>query len=72
MVVTVSLRLLYSFLFSVHINPIQVHSFPTPLTHEPPLVWPVFHNIAASVLGLYATNEGEHAAFGFLSLANST
>jgi hypothetical protein len=37
-----------------------------------PLVWPVFHNIAACVLGLYPTNERERVAFDLLSLANFT
>jgi hypothetical protein len=36
------------------------------------LVWPVFHNIAVFILGLYSTFEKEHAAFGLLSLANFT
>jgi hypothetical protein len=30
------------------------------------------HNIAGCVLGLYYTNEGEHAAFDLLSLADFT
>jgi hypothetical protein len=37
-----------------------------------PLVWPVFHNIAEFVLGLYSTYERKHVAFGLLNLATST
>jgi hypothetical protein len=36
--------------------------------HDLPLVWPVFPNIAAFVLGLYSMYETEHAAFGLLIL----
>jgi hypothetical protein len=64
MVVSVSLRFLYSFLHREYINHIQGFSFPTSLMRDLPLVWPVFHNIAVFVLGLYSTYEREHAAFG--------
>jgi hypothetical protein len=47
-------------------------SYSTPPVRDFPVVWTVFHNIAAFVLGVYSTYEREHAAFGFLSLANFT
>jgi hypothetical protein len=37
-----------------------------------PLVWPVFHNVAAFVSGLYSTWKREHVIFDLLSLANFT
>jgi hypothetical protein len=46
--------------------------YPTPPMCDLSLVWPVFHSIAVFVLGLYSTYEGEHAAFGLLSLTNFT
>jgi hypothetical protein len=46
--------------------------YPTPLVHDLPLVCPVFHIIAAFVLGLYSTYDREHVSFGLLSLANFT
>jgi hypothetical protein len=70
MVVSVSLRFLYPFLYSACISPIQDLSSPTPLLCDLPLLWPVLHNIAAFVLALYPTNEKQHVAFGLLSLAN--
>jgi hypothetical protein len=74
MVALDSLRLLYSFLYHEHINLIQVFGFL--LLSYPslslPLVWRMSHNIAAFVLGLQSAYEGEHAAFGLLSLANFT
>jgi hypothetical protein len=63
LVPSVSLRFLYSFLYSGYINPSQVLSCPTLLLYDLPLVWPVFHNIATFVLGLCSTNEREHVAF---------
>jgi hypothetical protein len=46
--------------------------YPTPSMHDLPSVWPVFHNIAAFVLGLYSTYEREHVAFGLLNQAKFT
>jgi hypothetical protein len=43
---------------------------PYPSLAEPLLS--VSHNIAAFVLGLQSTYEGEHEAFGLMSLANFT
>jgi hypothetical protein len=54
MIVSAGLRFLYSFLFREFL---VSFFYPTP-----PLVWSVFHNIAAFVLGLYPTYEKEHAA----------
>jgi hypothetical protein len=67
--------ILYSILYREYINIfISLVSFfyPPPIICEPPLAWPVFHNIAAFVLSLYSTYEREHATFGLLSLANFT
>jgi hypothetical protein len=55
MVAPTSLRFLYSFLYSEHINHIQIFGvlpFPYPSCGNLPLVWPMSHNIAAFVLGL--------------------
>jgi hypothetical protein len=70
MVVSVSLRFIYSFLNSGYINPVQILSLSTPFMHELPLVWPAFYDIATFVLDLYSKNESEHAAFGLLTLVN--
>jgi hypothetical protein len=75
MVVSTSLRILYSFLDRKYINSIHLLSFlPLPYSSHmwPPLSMTCFHNIAAFVLGLYSTNEREHMAFGFLNLTNFT
>jgi hypothetical protein len=75
MVAPDSLKFLYSFLYCEHIKLIQIFGFlplPIPLLHSLSLVWPVSHNIAAFVLGLESAYEGEHEAFGLLSLANFT
>jgi hypothetical protein len=75
MMAPASLRFLYSFLYSKHINLIQVFGF-LPLLYpslaQPPLVWPMFHNIVVFVLGLQSAYEGEHEGSGLLSLANFT
>jgi hypothetical protein len=69
-----SLRLLYSFLYSKHINHNQVFSFlplPYPSCVEPPLsVLPMSNHITAFVLGLQSAYEGEHVIFGPLSQTN--
>jgi hypothetical protein len=57
MVVSAGLRFLYSFLYMEYINHIQVFSFlllPYPSCAWSPIVWPVLHNIATFVLGLYS------------------
>jgi hypothetical protein len=46
--------------------------YPTPPVCYIPLVWPLLHNSAVFVLGLYSTYGTEHVAFGLLSLANLT
>jgi hypothetical protein len=55
-VASVSVRLLYSLLYSEHINHIQVLGFlPFPYSsraHSPLSVWPMSNNITAFVLGL--------------------
>jgi hypothetical protein len=64
---------LYSFLYREYVNHIQLLSFlllPCLSIHDLSLVWPVFHDIAAFVLGLYSTYDGEHAALDLLSIAN--
>jgi hypothetical protein len=43
-----------------------------PSLAQPPLVWPMFHNIVVFVLGLQSAYEGEHEGSGLLSLANFT
>jgi hypothetical protein len=45
---------------------------PTPPLHSLPLVWFMSYNIAAFILSIQSTYEGEHVAFGFLSLASFT
>jgi hypothetical protein len=56
LVTSASLRLLYSLLYSKHINHIQVLGFlPFPYascTRSPLSVWPMSNNITAFVLGL--------------------
>jgi hypothetical protein len=54
MVAPASLRFLYSFLYSEHINHIQPHFLPLlyPSCSWPALAWPVSHNITAFVVGL--------------------
>jgi hypothetical protein len=73
-VASVSLRLLYSLLYSEHINHIQVLGFlPFPSSScagSPLSVWPMSSNISSFVLGLSSAYEGEHAIFGLLRLAN--
>jgi hypothetical protein len=55
-VASANLRLLYSFLYSEHINHIQVFVFlplPYPSHEQSPLsVWPMSNNITAFVLGI--------------------
>jgi hypothetical protein len=46
--------------------------YPPSLLCDLSLAWPVFHNIAVFVLGLYSTYERKHAAFGLLNLTNFT
>jgi hypothetical protein len=69
-----SLSLLYSLLYSEHINHIQVLGFfPFPYSSHgcsPFSVWPMSNNITAFVLGLYSAYEGEHVIFDLLSLDN--
>jgi hypothetical protein len=53
--------------YTEYTNHIQVLSFLTPPVHDLPLVWPMFHNIAAFLWGLYFTYERQHmASFGLL------
>jgi hypothetical protein len=63
-------------LYSEHINHIEVLGFlpfPYPSHARSPFsVWPMSNNITVFILGLYTTDEGEHAIFGLLSLANFT
>jgi hypothetical protein len=40
--------------------------YPPSLVCDLPLVWPVFHDIAAFVLGLYSTYERENMWFSLL------
>jgi hypothetical protein len=73
-VASASLRLLYSLLYSGHINHLQVLGF-LPFSyfshvHSPLSVWPMSNNITAFDLSLQCAYEGEHAIFGLLSLAN--
>jgi hypothetical protein len=69
-VTSVSLRLLYSLLYSKHTNHIQVLGFfPFPYSssaHSPLSVWPMSNNITAFILHLLCTCEGEHVIFGLL------
>jgi hypothetical protein len=73
-VASASLRLLYSLLYSEHINHIQILGFlPFPYSScacSPLSVWLMTNNITAFILGLWSTYEEEHAIFGTLSLAN--
>jgi hypothetical protein len=67
--VSVRLRLLYSLLYSEHINHIQVWGFlPFPYFSHPRS--PMSNNITAFILGLWSSYKGEHVIFGILSLAN--
>jgi hypothetical protein len=64
MVILTGLKILYSFLYRKYINRIHFNFFfhpPSPVS-DVPLAWPVFHNIAACVLGLYSTYERKHVA----------
>jgi hypothetical protein len=72
MVILIGLEILYSFLYINHFAFLISSFYPSSLICDLPLVWPVFHNIAVSVLGLYSTYETEHVAFGLLSLDNFT
>jgi hypothetical protein len=73
MVISSSLKILYSFLYREYIYHINLFNF---LLYTPsficyhPLVWPFFHNIAVFVLGLYSTYERKHATFDLLNLDN--
>jgi hypothetical protein len=73
-VASASLRLLYSLLYSEHINHIQVLGFLllpySSYVHSPLSVWPMSNNTTAFILGLKSTYQGEHAIFDLLSLAN--
>jgi hypothetical protein len=54
MVVWTSLKILYAFLYREYINHIHLlPSLPSPLVCDLSLEWPVFHNIAIYVLGLW-------------------
>jgi hypothetical protein len=69
------LKNLCSFLCREYINHIHLLNFillPFPLLCDLFLVWPVFHNIAVFVLGLYSTNERKNVTFDPLSLATFT
>jgi hypothetical protein len=46
--------------------------YPPSLICDLPLTWPVFHNIAVFVLGLYSTYKRKDVTVGLLSLANFT
>jgi hypothetical protein len=74
MVISTGLKILYSFLYREYINHIHLLNFfllaSLSLIFALPLVWLVFHNISAFVLGLYSTYERKHVAFGVLDLAN--
>jgi hypothetical protein len=43
-----------------------------PLVCDLLIVWPVFHNIAVLLLGVYFTSERNHPASGLLSLGTVT
>jgi hypothetical protein len=66
-VTSASLRLLYSLLYSEHINHFQVLGFLpfhySSCTRSPLSVWPMSNNITAFVLGLKSTYKGEHNDF---------
>jgi hypothetical protein len=70
-----SLRLLYSLLYSGHMQHFQVLGFlPFPYsscTRSTRSMWPRSNNITAFVLVLNSTYEREAKIFGLLSLANS-
>jgi hypothetical protein len=73
MVISTDLNILHSFWYKKYIKHVHFLNFlilPSPLICDLPLVWHVFHNIVVFTLGLYATYERKHVAFGFLNLAN--
>jgi hypothetical protein len=75
MVTLVSLKFLYSFLYSELINLIQIFGFlPLPYISHTQLRLSVTHvpKYCAFVLGLQSAYEGEDVSFGLLSLANFT
>jgi hypothetical protein len=62
-----SLRLLYSLLYSVHNNHIQVLAF-LPFLYSsrvwsPLSVWPMSNNVTAFALGVYSAYEGARGIF---------
>jgi hypothetical protein len=73
-VASVSLRLLYSLLYSGHIKHFEVLGFLPFLLPScmcsPFSVWLMSNNITAFVLGLKSAYEGEYKIFGLVSLAN--
>jgi hypothetical protein len=74
LVASISLKILYSFFIQNTSTIFSLTSFfyPPSLMCGLPLAWPVFHNIAVFVLGLYSTNKRKYVAFGLLNMANFT